>query len=117
MVTSPRSLVRVDDDLPQVFYRSRSSRARITLLAWTTCFGLTATGCHDTDPGRLTTGIGPLGAPSRTSISSADTGLLQVRKTEKEIAELLRISSAQARMWLQRLVDEKAIEKLKKPAG
>ncbi len=49
----------------------------------------------------------------RTIIS----GLLQLRRTEKEVAELLCVSPPQAKLWLQRLVDEGAIEKTKRPSG
>ena len=49
----------------------------------------------------------------RTLIS----GLLQIRRTEKELAELLSVSPSQAKLWLRRLVDEGAIEKSKKPSG
>ena len=43
--------------------------------------------------------------------------LLQSPKKDAEVAAALGVSTAQAKAWLQRLVDEGAIEKQKKPAG
>jgi DNA processing protein len=43
--------------------------------------------------------------------------LLTVPMKDAEIATLLDVSSAQAKAWLQRLVDEGVLEKQKKPAG
>lgn len=43
--------------------------------------------------------------------------LLKTPMKDAEIAAALDVSSAQAKAWLQRLVDEGVIEKQKKPAG
>lgn len=43
--------------------------------------------------------------------------LLKAPMKDAEIAAALDVSSAQAKVWLQRLVDEGSIEKQKKPAG
>ena len=43
--------------------------------------------------------------------------LLKVPMKDAEVAAALDVSSAQAKAWLQRLVDEGAIQKQKKPAG
>lgn len=43
--------------------------------------------------------------------------MLKVPMKDAEVAAALDVSSAQAKAWLQRLVDEGAIEKQKKPAG
>lgn len=43
--------------------------------------------------------------------------LLKVPMKDTEVAATLNVSTAQAKVWLQRLVDEGVIEKQKKPAG
>lgn len=43
--------------------------------------------------------------------------LLSTPMKEAEVATALDVSNAQAKAWLQRLVDEGALEKQKKPAG
>ena len=43
--------------------------------------------------------------------------LLETPMKDVEVATALEVSSAQAKAWLQRLVDEGVIEKQKKPAG
>lgn len=43
--------------------------------------------------------------------------LLSVPMKDAEVATALDVSTAQAKAWLQRLVDEGVIEKQKKPAG
>ena len=43
--------------------------------------------------------------------------LLKVPMKDAEVAAALDVSNAQAKAWLQRLVDEGVIEKQKKPAG
>jgi len=43
--------------------------------------------------------------------------LLKTPMKDAEVAAALNVSTAQAKVWLQRLVDEGAIEKQKKPAG
>jgi predicted Rossmann fold nucleotide-binding protein DprA/Smf involved in DNA uptake len=45
------------------------------------------------------------------------TSLLKVPMKDAEVAATLEVSSAQAKAWLQRLVDDGVIEKQKKPAG
>lgn len=49
----------------------------------------------------------------RTSIQQLLTGPMK----DTEVAEALDVSNAQAKAWLQRLVDDGVIEKQKKPAG
>lgn len=44
-------------------------------------------------------------------------GLLKVPMKDAEIAVAVNVSNAQAKAWLQRLVDEGVLEKQKKPAG
>ena len=43
--------------------------------------------------------------------------LLKAPMKDAEVAAALDVSNAQAKAWLQRLVDEGVIEKQKKPAG
>lgn len=43
--------------------------------------------------------------------------LLRTPMKDAEVAAALDVSSAQAKAWLQRLVDEGVIEKRKKPVG
>jgi DNA processing protein len=43
--------------------------------------------------------------------------LLRVPMKDREVAVALQISTAQAKVWLQRFVDEGLLEKLEKPAG
>lgn len=43
--------------------------------------------------------------------------LLETPMKDVEVATALKVSSAQAKAWLQRLVDEGVIEKQKEPAG
>ena len=43
--------------------------------------------------------------------------LLKVPMKDTEVAATLNVSTAQAKVWLQRLVDEGVLEKQKKPAG
>ena len=43
--------------------------------------------------------------------------LLKAPMKDAEVAAALDVSNAQAKAWLQRLVDEGAIKKQKKPAG
>ena len=43
--------------------------------------------------------------------------LLKTPMKDAEVAAALEVSNAQAKAWLQRLVDEGVIEKQKKPAG
>ena len=43
--------------------------------------------------------------------------LLKTPMKDAEVAAALDVSTAQAKAWLQRLVDEGVIEKQKKPAG
>jgi predicted Rossmann fold nucleotide-binding protein DprA/Smf involved in DNA uptake len=66
-------------------------------------------------------------AASPVAASPADTLLATVREViqlllrtpmkDVEVAAALDVSTAQAKVWLQRLVDEGAIEKQKKPVG
>jgi len=44
-------------------------------------------------------------------------GLLKIPMKDAEVAAALDVSNAQAKAWLQRLVDEGVLEKQKKPAG
>lgn len=44
-------------------------------------------------------------------------GLLKIPMKDTEVAAALDVSNAQAKAWLQRLVDEGVLEKQKKPAG
>ena len=67
------------------------------------------------------------GSMATTASTPADTLFAAVRKVIKqllnapmkdaEIAAALDVSNAQAKAWLQRLVDEGVLEKQKKPAG
>jgi predicted Rossmann fold nucleotide-binding protein DprA/Smf involved in DNA uptake len=43
--------------------------------------------------------------------------LLTTPRKETEVASVLKVTNAQAKVWLQRLVDSGVIEKIKKPAG
>jgi DNA-binding GntR family transcriptional regulator len=43
--------------------------------------------------------------------------LLKTPMKDAEVAAALDVSNAQAKAWLQRLVDEGVVEKQKKPAG
>ena len=45
------------------------------------------------------------------------TSLLKAPMKDAEVATALDVSTAQAKAWLQHLVDEGVIEKQKKPAG
>lgn len=66
-------------------------------------------------------------AAAQTHVSPADALLFVVREViqrllvtpmkETEVASALNVSNAQAKAWLQRLVDEGLLEKQKKPAG
>ena len=51
------------------------------------------------------------------SVRSVIQQLLNSPMKDAEVAAALDVSTAQARMWLQRLVEEGVIEKQKKPAG
>lgn len=50
-------------------------------------------------------------------VREAITSLLKTTMKDSEVAATLDVSSAQAKAWLQRLVNEGVIEKQKKPAG
>lgn len=51
------------------------------------------------------------------AVREAIQSLLKTPMKDAEVAAALDVSSAQAKAWLQRLVDEGVIEKQKKPAG
>ena len=51
------------------------------------------------------------------AVREAITLLLKAPMKDAEVAASLDVSTAQAKAWLQRLVDEGVIEKQKKPAG
>jgi hypothetical protein len=51
------------------------------------------------------------------AVRSVIEQLLRVPMKDAEVAAALDVSTAQAKAWLQRLVDEGVIEKQKKPAG
>jgi len=51
------------------------------------------------------------------AVREAITLLLKAPMKDAEVAAALDVSTAQAKAWLQRLVDEGVIEKQKKPAG
>ncbi|MFL9959560.1 DNA-processing protein DprA [Paraburkholderia sediminicola] len=51
------------------------------------------------------------------AVRKAIQQLLSAPMKEAEVAAALEVSSAQAKTWLQRLVDEGVLEKQKKPAG
>ena len=52
-----------------------------------------------------------------SAVRAAIQQLLSVPKKDAEVAAALEVSNAQAKAWLQRLVDEDVLEKQKKPAG
>jgi len=52
-----------------------------------------------------------------SAVRDAITLLLKAPMKDAEVATALDVTTAQAKAWLQRLVDEGAIEKQKKPAG
>jgi DNA processing protein len=64
-------------------------------------------------PGTVSTPADTLFAAVREVIQQ----LLKAPMKDAEVAAALEVSNAQAKAWLQRLVDEGAIEKQKKPAG
>lgn len=64
-------------------------------------------------PARASTSADKLFAAVREVIQV----LLEAPMKDAEVAAALDVSNAQAKAWLQRLVDEGAIEKQKKPAG
>lgn len=51
------------------------------------------------------------------AVRLAMSDLLKVPMKDSEVAVALNVSGAQAKAWLQRLVDEGVVEKQKKPAG
>jgi hypothetical protein len=51
------------------------------------------------------------------SVRESITLLLNASMKDAEVAAALDVNTAQAKAWLQRLVDERVIEKQKKPAG
>jgi hypothetical protein len=51
------------------------------------------------------------------SVRKAITLLLKASMKDAEVAAALDVTTAQAKAWLQRLVDERVLEKQKKPAG
>lgn len=51
------------------------------------------------------------------AVRGAITSLLKAPMKDAEVAAALDVTTAQAKAWLQRLVDEGVIEKQKKPAG
>lgn len=52
-----------------------------------------------------------------SAVRAAMQRLLSTPRRDAEVAAALDVSNAQAKAWLQRLVDEDVIEKQKKPAG
>ena len=59
-------------------------------------------------------------SPAETLFAAVREVLRQLLKTpmkDAEVAVALDVSSAQAKAWLQQLIDEGLIEKQKKPAG
>ena len=69
------------------------------------------------------TAITPVSAPTTpadalfAAVRQAITSLLKAPMKDAEVATALDVSTAQAKAWLQRLVEEGVIEKQKKPAG
>ncbi|AXM96559.1 DNA-processing protein DprA [Pseudomonas plecoglossicida] len=62
----------------------------------------------------------PESTPAEILFAAVRTGieqLLSAPMKDAEVAAALNVSNAQAKVWLQRLVDEGLIEKQKKPAG
>ena len=52
-----------------------------------------------------------------SAVRAAIQQLLSVPMKDADVAAALTVSNAQAKAWLQRLVDEGVLEKQKKPAG
>ncbi len=72
-----------------------------------------------TEPIEPSTSINPL-APAEAlfeAVRELLRHLLATPMKDSEIAVALDVSTAQVKVWLQRLVDEGFIEKQKKPAG
>jgi DNA processing protein len=67
-----------------------------------------------------TAAVAPLSTPADTLFVAVKTAIQQILKSpmkDSEVAAALNVSTAQAKAWLQRLVDEGAVEKCKKPSG
>ena len=62
----------------------------------------------------------PESPPAEVLFAAVRTAIQQLLSTpmkDAEVAAALDVSNAQAKAWLQRLVDEGVLEKQKKPAG
>jgi DNA processing protein len=74
----------------------------------------------DAEPEKASTEVEMASTPADTlfaAVREVTRLLLKTPMKDAEVAAALDISNAQAKAWLQRLVDEGVLEKQKKPAG